>query len=159
MFGLGAYINHEYVQNSNENIVSKIAMEECMKKIRIIKMCFVLIFVICSIVYVQAQIRDYTVESSMKRIDELVNTIEENLSGTTVLEKFKEDQQAWVYYKKIHMELLFPESINNVDMLWGSILSHEMGLEEIKLNKSRITVLEDYLNRDGEAESFKIVVA
>lgn len=46
--------------------------------------------------------------------------------------------------------MLFPDSIDNVKMLWGSIASIEMGKEILVLNLDRIKVLENYLARNSD---------
>lgn len=93
-------------------------------------------------------------QTKQKKIQEMEQKIEKNLKDTTVLELFLEEKTAWEKYVKMHIALLFPEEINDVKMAWGSIESHEITLELIRLLDFRIMMLEKYLTRsegtDGE---------
>ncbi len=98
----------------------------------------------------------YTVKSSEERIVDLVSLIEKNLEGTSVLTSFNEEQRLWEVYKKVHLETLFPDVIDTVEMLWGSGIAFEMGEEILVLNTERIKILESYMTRecgtDGRGE-------
>ena len=119
-----------------------------MKKVRMRRIALFLI--LCFEFFVFSEEPKYTVISSEERIGYLVSRIEKNLQSSDVLDKFREEQKNWVLYKKSHLETLFPDSINNVKMLWGSVLSKEMGDEVLLLNLERIKILELYLLRDAE---------
>ena len=93
----------------------------------------------------------YTVKTSEDRITYLVSLIERNLTGSSVLKSFKEEQEAWELYKNKHINMLFPDSIDNVKMLWGSVSSNEIGDEILSLNLERIQTLEKFLLRDSES--------
>lgn len=98
----------------------------------------------------------YTVKSSEERIDSLVSLIEKNLEGTSVLISFNEEQRLWEAYKKVHLETIFPDVIDKVEMLWGSEIDFEMGKEVLILNTERIKLLESFIARecgtDGRGE-------
>ena len=91
-----------------------------MKKIHIIKVLLCLACInLTSFVFSEGQ--NYTVKSSEERINVLISVIEKNLEGSSVLTIFKEEQQVWELYKKKHIEMLFPDEIDNVKMLWGTV--------------------------------------
>lgn len=121
-----------------------------MKKIHIIKVLLCLACInLTSFVFSEGQ--NYTVKSSEERINVLISVIEKNLEGSSVLTIFKEEQQAWELYKKKHIEMLFPDEIDNVKMLWGTVSITEMGNVILVLNLERIKILETYLTRNGES--------
>jgi len=97
-------------------------------------------------------------KSSEERISTLVNTIEDNLSGTSVLELFRNEQEIWQEYLNSRIETLFPHYVNGVKMQWGSILSHELARITLQMNLERIKILEDFLyvknetGTDGKGE-------
>jgi len=97
-------------------------------------------------------------KSSEERISTLVNTIEDNLSGTSVLELFRNEQKIWQEYLNSRIETLFPHYVNGVKMQWGSILSHELARITLQMNLERIKILEDFLyvknetGTDGKGE-------
>ena len=121
-----------------------------MKKIHINKFIFFVLMLSSSFLAISNE-PEYNVESSEKRIIYLVFLIEKNLAGSSVLNNFREEQKAWELYKKKHIELLFPETIDNVEMLWGSVLKDEISRELLILNIDRIKILEIYLARDTES--------
>lgn len=121
-----------------------------MKKIHIIKVLLCLACInLTSFVFSEGQ--NYTVKSSEERINVLISVIEKNLEGSSVLTIFKEEQQVWELYKKKHIEMLFPDEIDNVKMLWGTVSINEMGNVILVLNLERIKILETYLTRNGES--------
>lgn len=145
------------IQNGKTNEIGKVSccrMENCivwvfMKKIHIIKLlCCLYLLVNSNFVFTEES--KYTVKSSEERINYLVSLIEHNLGDSSLCLSFKEEQKAWELYKQKHLDLIFPDSIDNVKMLWGSIESTEMGKEILILNIERIKVLESYLTRNSE---------
>ena len=117
---------------------------------RIIKVLLCLACInLTSFVFSEGQ--NYTVKSSEERINVLISVIEKNLEGSSVLTIFKEEQQVWELYKKKHIEMLFPDEIDNVKMLWGTVSINEMGNVILVLNLERIKILETYLTRNGES--------
>lgn len=84
-------------------------------------------------------------KSTEQELADIVSSIRKNLEGTTVLHDFDKEQQAWEVYRELHMRTLFPESINGIRMLWGSILSHDAAAELDKINEDRIKTLERYM--------------
>ena len=105
-----------------------------------------------SVLYMETrEERKYTVQSSEERINGLVSTIEKNLEGTSVLQDFMEEQEAWKLYRRRHIETLFPEEIDDVKMPWGSVSAKEAGDAVLLLNIDRIKTLEAYLDRSGES--------
>ena len=120
-----------------------------MKKIHIIKSLFFVLMLNSSLFAISNEL-EYNIKASEKRISYLVSHIEKNLAGSSVLINFREEQKVWELYKKKHIELLFPETIDKVEMLWGSVLKDEISREMLILNIERIKVLEAYLARDTE---------
>lgn len=121
-----------------------------MKKIHMIKILFFFLFLTLS-TSIFSEETVYTVKTSEDRITYLVSLIERNLTGSSVLKSFKEEQEAWELYKNKHINMLFPDSIDNVKMLWGSVSSNEIGDEILSLNLERIQTLEKFLLRDSES--------
>ena len=121
-----------------------------MKKIHMIKILFIFLFLTLS-TSIFSEETVYTVKTSEDRITYLVSLIERNLTGSSVLKSFKEEQEAWELYKNKHINMLFPDSIDNVKMLWGSVSSNEIGDEILSLNLERIQTLEKFLLRDSES--------
>ena len=121
-----------------------------MKKIHIIKVLLCLECINLTY-FVISEGQNYTVKSSEERINVLISVIEKNLEGSSVLTIFKEEQQVWELYKKKHIEMLFPDEIDNVKMLWGTVSINEMGNVILVLNLERIKILETYLTRNGES--------
>ena len=95
-------------------------------------------------------------KQKQEKILQLEQNIEENLRDTTVLNLFLEEKENWNKYMQSRINLLFPEEIDGVKMLWGSIESHEVTVEMIKLLDFRIQMLDNYLAReegtDGEGK-------
>ena len=120
-----------------------------MQKIHMIKIISLILFLNLNYFSFSADSR-YTVKSSEERISYLVSLIEKKLNQSDVLDRFVKEQKIWTEYKQSHLETLFPDTINNIEMKWGSIISQEMGEEILKLNLERINILEAYLNRNGE---------
>ena len=115
-----------------------------------IKILFIFLFLTLS-TSIFSEETVYTVKTSEDRITYLVSLIERNLTGSSVLKSFKEEQEAWELYKNKHINMLFPDSIDNVKMLWGSVSSNEIGDEILSLNLERIQTLEKFLLRDSES--------
>ncbi len=104
---------------------------------------FMFLCVICTNVRSQEK-SEYII--AYERIDELVSIIGANLQGTTVYDLFIKEQKAWEDYRDAHLETMFPEYINGVKMLWGSIEGYDSAQEILTMNLDRIKVLESFLD-------------
>ena len=128
-----------------------------------------LLFFFCTIFNCTQNKPDMNIISSEERIIELVNIIKNNLSGTSVLELFLDEQEKWVEYKNSRIKTLYPEYVDGIKVPWGSILSYSTSKTVLEMNLERIKVLEDFLyiknetGTDGEGrfieyiEEFKLI--
>lgn len=117
-----------------------------MNRVKVLLMCTL----ICSTIQAQNVKEYYDVASTESRIQELVDVIQENLHGTSVLDDFIQEQSLWREYCNAYIRTRFPECINGVKMEWGSILGYEVSQEILRMNIERIGVLEAYINSSNE---------
>lgn len=117
-----------------------------MNRFKVLLICIL----ICSTIHAQNVKEYHDVASTESRILELLEIIQENLHGTSVLEDFVQEQSLWREYCNAYIRTRFPEYINGIKMEWGSILGYEVSQEILRMNIERIRVLEDYLNVNNE---------
>ncbi len=131
-----------------------------MQKIPMNKICILFMFscVICMNISAQENNQYENTQTLGERLQELILIISNNLEGTTVYDQFIKEQELWEKYKDAHIETLFPDYIDGVEMLWGSILGYAIGQEKERMIIDRIRVLESFLNdhrgtgTDGKGE-------